>query len=45
MVMSAFSESSVLTAEELERVRLPDKSTELVRGHLIVREPPGNEPG
>jgi len=29
-----------MTAEELERFDLPGKSTELVRGRLIVREPP-----
>lgn len=33
--------ASLMTAEELERLSLPGKSTELVRGHLIVREPPG----
>ncbi|MGH7636213.1 MAG: Uma2 family endonuclease [Gemmatimonadaceae bacterium] len=31
----------LMTAEELERFDLPGKSTELVRGRLIVREPPG----
>lgn len=30
-----------MTAEELERFDLPGKCTELVRGRLIVREPPG----
>jgi Uma2 family endonuclease len=30
----------LMTAEELERFDLPGKSTELVRGRLIVREPP-----
>ena len=40
--MSMPAESvSMMTAEELERVRLPSKSTELVRGRLIIREPPG----
>jgi Uma2 family endonuclease len=32
---------SMMTAEELESVHLPGKSTELVRGRLIIREPPG----
>ena len=32
---------SVHTAEELERLNLPNKRTELVRGQLIVREPAG----
>ena len=31
----------LMTAEELERFDLPGKSTELVRGRRIVREPPG----
>ena len=35
----------MMTAEELERVRLPGKSTELVRGRLIIREPPGTYHG
>lgn len=30
-----------LTAGELERLSLPDKQVELVRGRLVVREPPG----
>ena len=38
-------ESTLLTAEDLEQVRLPDKSTELVHGRLIVREPPSTEHG
>jgi Uma2 family endonuclease len=33
--------SSLLTAADLERLALPDKQVELVRGHLFVREPPG----
>ena len=32
---------SLLTAEELLRTSKPNKRTELVRGHLIVREPAG----
>lgn len=31
-----------LTAEELLRSDIPNKSTELVRGMLVVREPPGS---
>ncbi len=34
--MSAMAQ---LTAEELERLNLPNKRTELVRGALVVREP------
>ena len=45
MTMLAFSESPLLTAEELERVRLPHERTELVRGRLLVREPPSTEHG
>jgi len=32
---------TLLTAEELLVMNLPDKRTEIVRGRLIVREPPG----
>jgi Uma2 family endonuclease len=35
----------LMTAEELERLDLPGKSTELIRGHLVVREPPGTRHG
>lgn len=31
----------VLTAEDVERLSLPGKQVELVRGRLVVREPPG----
>ena len=34
--------SSPMTAVELERLSLPDKQVELVRGRLLVREPPGS---
>ncbi len=33
--------SALLTADELLRLNLPDKRTELVRGVLVVREPAG----
>ena len=33
--------NSVLSAEELLQLRIPDKHVELVRGRLVVREPPG----
>lgn len=36
---------SLLTAEELERLNLPNKRTELVRGVLVVREPAGFQHG
>lgn len=35
----------LITAEELLEVDIPNKRTELVRGHLIVREPPGGRHG
>ncbi len=34
-----------MTAEELERYPVRDKQTELVRGKLVVREPPGTAHG
>jgi Uma2 family endonuclease len=45
MAMPAESMAHLLTAEELLRSDLPDKSTELVRGHLVVREPPSTRHG
>ncbi len=35
----------MVTAEEVQRISLPGKVTELVRGRLIVREPPGTHHG
>ena len=43
--MPADTMPHLLTAEELEQVDLPGKSTELVRGRLIVREPPSTRHG
>ena len=37
--------STRMTAEELLHASIPDKRTELVRGMLIVREPPGGRHG
>ena len=34
-----------MTAEQLAHVSWPDKVTELVRGQLVVREPPGAQHG
>ena len=31
-----------MTAEQLERVDIPGKSTELVRGRLVISDPPGS---
>lgn len=39
------SNAQIMTAEQLERIQIPDKSTELVRGRLIVLEPPGTYHG
>jgi len=36
---------ALMTADELLRLDLPGKSTELIRGRLIVREPPGARHG
>ena len=38
-------QSGLMTAEELERLDIPGKVTELIRGQLIVREPPGTRHG
>jgi len=35
----------LMTAEELARTSIPDKAVELIRGHLVVREPPGTSHG
>ncbi len=44
--MRAHDESSdLLTAEDLLSVDVAGKSTELIRGHLVVREPPGTRHG
>lgn len=45
MAMPAESISHLVTAEELLRLELPGKSTELVRGQLVVREAPGTRHG
>jgi Uma2 family endonuclease len=37
--------AEIMTAEQLQRVQLPGKSTELVRGRLVAREPPGTHHG
>ncbi len=34
-----------MTAAELERLDLPGRATELIRGHLVVRETPGTRHG
>ena len=35
----------MLTADDIERMSLPDKQVELVRGRLVIREPPGTRHG
>src|SRR5438876_5089887 len=41
----AMGETSLMTAEELLRLYLPDKRTELIRGRLVVRDPGGARHG
>lgn len=43
--VAAMSESALMTAEELLRLHLPDKRTELIRGRLVVRDPGGARHG
>jgi Uma2 family endonuclease len=38
-------EATLMTAEQLLRLRLPDKRTELIRGRLVVRDPGGARHG
>ena len=45
MVMPAPAHPGLMTAEELVHFDIPDKSTELVRGRLVVREPPSTRHG
>ena len=45
MAMPADSMAHLVTAEELLGLHLPGKSTELVRGQLLVREPPSTRHG
>ncbi len=39
------SETALMTAEELLRLRLPGKRTELIRGQLVIRDPGGARHG
>ena len=45
MTMAAKSVSHLVTAEELPGISIPGKSIELVRGVLMVREPPSTHHG
>lgn len=38
-------QNAAISAEELARINLPNKRTELVRGQLVVREPAGQQHG
>src|SRR3989475_12514233 len=40
-MLRGVSTAPVLTAADVERMSLPGKQVELVRGQLVVREPPG----
>ena len=42
---NGFPIDEIMTAEQLEHFDIPGKSTELVRGRLVVREPPGTHHG
>lgn len=44
-MLSDVSTSSILSAADVERMSLPGKQVELVRGRLVVREPPGTRHG
>src|SRR5437899_7084916 len=44
-MLDGVSPSALVTAEEVQRISIPGKVTELVRGRLIVREPPGTHHG
>jgi Uma2 family endonuclease len=43
--MRAVSDVPLVTADELLEMSFPDKVVELVRGHLVVREPPSTRHG
>ena len=43
--VAGMSEPALMTAEELLRLNLPDKRTELIRGRLVVRDPGGARHG
>ena len=45
VAMPARATSPTINAEELQRVVVPGKTTQLVRGQLLVREPPGTRHG
>jgi len=41
-MLRSVSASPLLTAADVERMSIPDKQVELVRGRLVVHEPPGS---
>ncbi len=43
--IDAMTGQQLMTADELLRLHLPDKRSELIRGRLIVREPAGGRHG
>ena len=45
IAMSQATQQPYVTAEQLESLHLPDASAELVRGQLLVREPPSTRHG
>ena len=44
-MLPSVSTSSTLSAADVERLSIPGKQIELVRGQLVVREPPGTQHG
>ena len=44
-MLSNVSASQLLTAQDVERISIPGKVTELIHGRLVVREPPGTRHG
>jgi Uma2 family endonuclease len=44
-MLPGVSTTPALTARDVERISIPGKQVELVRGQLIVREPPGTRHG
>jgi Uma2 family endonuclease len=44
-MLPTVSTTPALTARDVERISIPGKQVELVRGQLVVREPPGTRHG
>jgi Uma2 family endonuclease len=44
-MFNSVTTTTPMTAKELAQLSIPDKQVELVRGHLVVREPPSTRHG